>query len=66
MTKEEYTVLMQAKMALLRAEQSLGILWVSHHANRTDAAIEGCLTTINNINSLLEGYHDVFKYLEVK
>lgn len=40
MTKEEYTVLMQAKMALLRAEQSLGILWVSHHANRTDAAID--------------------------
>ena len=64
MTKEEYIVLMQAKLALLRAEQSLGILWVSHHANRTDAAIEGCLSTVNSINTLLEGYHDVFKWSE--
>lgn len=64
MTKEEYTVLMQAKIALLRAEQSLGILWVSHHANRTDAAIEGCLSTVDSINTLLDGYHDVFKWSE--
>jgi len=64
MTKEEYTVLMQAKMALLRAEQSLGILWVSHHANRTDAAIESCLSTVQSINTLLDGYHDVFKWSE--
>ena len=64
MTKEEYTVLMQAKMALLRAEQSLGILWVSHHANRTDAAIEGCLSTVDSINTILDGYHDVFKWSE--
>ena len=64
MTKEEYTVLMQAKMALLRAEQSLGILWVSNHANRTDAAIEGCLSTVQSINTLLDGYHDVFKWSE--
>lgn len=64
MTKEEYTVLMQAKMALLMAEQSLGILWVSHHANRTDMAIEGCLSMVQSINTLLEGYHDVFKWSE--
>jgi len=64
MTKEEYIVLMQAKMALLRAEQSLGILWVSHHANRTDMAIESCLSTVQSINALLEGYHDVFKWSE--
>ena len=64
MTKEEYTVLMQAKMALLRAEQSLGILWVSHHANRTDAAIESCLSTVQSINTLLDEYHDVFKWSE--
>ena len=64
MTKEEYIVLMQAKLALLRAEQSLQILWVSHHANRTDMAIESCLSTVASINTLLEGYHDVFKWSE--
>lgn len=36
----------QLREALIFAEQSLDILWVSHHANRTDAAIEKVKTAL--------------------
>jgi hypothetical protein len=38
------------------AAQDIGVVWVSHHANRCDAAIATCIEAANEIERLRDGY----------
>lgn len=42
----------ELREAAIYAEKTLQILWVSHHANRTDAAVEAIQIALKNTEGL--------------